>query len=361
MKITQTIRNKIHLYGRSLLCSGLLVFCASCTDWVYDDRSGCDNGIYLNFRYDYNLQRVDMFSDHVGGIAVYVFDAKGNFVTRQAVSNTTGSAPLRSKDYRMHLDLPAGDYRFVALAMQKDVDETQQGKKAKFLITEPTNGKQEDLSVTLEHDADGQVKHKGMPLDTLWHGMSTRVITVSDLYAVSDTLSLMRNTKHINVVLREIDNPEGVDVRDYDFAITDRNLRLLYDNSVDESETAVYTPYATWNTEDRPVGDALQGAGRMAHADFMTSRILYHDRAEEDAVLTVTHRESGKEVIRVNLADMLSRLRNSDELYEYSEQEFLDRGYDYRMTFFLKGDTWEAVDLEISVLSWSKRIQNIIL
>lgn len=31
------------------------------------------------------------------------------------------------------------------------------------------------------------------------------------------------------------------------------------------------------------------------------------------------------------------------------------------MTFFLKGDTWEAVDLEISVLNWSRRIQNVIL
>ena len=93
----------------------------------------------------------------------------------------------------------------------------------------------------------------------------------------------------------------------------------------------------------------------------MTSRILYHDRAEEDAVLTVTHRETGREVIRVNLADMLARLRSADELHACSEQEFLDRGYDYRMTFFLKGDTWEAVDLEISVLNWSRRIQNVIL
>ena len=183
----------------------------------------------------------------------------------------------------------------------------------------------------------------------------------SDLYAVSETLSLVRDTKHIDVVLREIDDPAGVDVADYDFRITDRNLRLRYDNSVDESGPAVYTPYVAWNTEDRTGREAAEGVGRMAHVGFMTSRILYHDRAEEDAVLTVTHRETGREVIRVNLADMLARLRSADELHACSEQEFLDRGYDYRMTFFLKGDTWEAVDLEISVLNWSRRIQNVIL
>lgn len=359
MEINQIIRWRILLYVRLLLYSSMFVFNTSCTDWIYDDRSGCDSGVYLSFRYDYNLQRVDMFADYVGGITVYVFDTDGNFVMKQSEANLPGSAPLRFKDYRMHLDLPAGTYRFGGTCMQKEVEETQVGEKAKFCIADPEAGKMEDLSVELEHAADGRVEHKGLPLDTLWHAMSSRWITTSDLYAVSDTLSLVRDTKHINVVLREIDRPEGVDVADYDFAIIDRNLHLRYDNSVDESETAIYTPYVAWNTEDRPLGDASEGVGRMAHVDFMTSRILYHDRAEDDAILTVTHKETGKDVIRVNLADMLARLRTFAEIYAYSEQEFLDRGYDYRLTFFLKGDTWEAVDLEISVLSWSKRIQNI--
>lgn len=360
MKITQTIRGWMHLYSKSLLCCGLLALSTSCTDWIYDDRSGCDSGVYLSFRYDYNLQRADMFSDHVGGVTVYVFDAEGKFVTKQSESNTSVSSPLQSEDYRMHLDLPAGEYRFVALAMQKDVAATQQGEKAKFRISNPEGGNLEDLSVTLEHASDGKVEHNGLPLDTLWHGMS-RHIKTSDLYAVNDTLSLMRDTKHINIVLREIDDPTEMDVSDYDFTITAHNLRLRHDNSVDESETAIYTPYAVWNTEDRPVGGASSGAGRMAHADFMTSRIIYHDRAEDDAVLTVTHKQSGKEVIRVNLADMLARLRTADELHAYTEQEFLDRGYDYRMTFFLKDGTWKMVDLEISVLNWNKRIQKVSL
>ena len=61
--------------------------------------------------------------------------------------------------------------------------------------------------------------------------------------------------------------------------------------------------------------------------------------------------------LRVNLVDMLSRLRTSADIYRYTPQEFLDRGYEYQLTFFLRGDTWAYVNIEIAVLSWAKRIQ----
>lgn len=89
----------------SLLLAGCLLL-ASCTDWIYEDRTGCEHGVYLSFRYDYNLQRADMFADHVGEVTVYVFDEAGRYVTRQRESNTASSAPLKVKDYRMYIDLP---------------------------------------------------------------------------------------------------------------------------------------------------------------------------------------------------------------------------------------------------------------
>ena len=170
-----------------------------------------------------------------------------------------------------------------------------------------------------------------------------------------DTVSLVRNTKQISVSLREIDEPNSMDVANYEFRIYDKNSRLLWDNSVDESEAVIYTPYMTRNTEDRAIEGGI--IGRMAHADFMTSRLLYHSQAEKDAILSITNKKSGVEVIRVNLPDLLSRLRSAAEIYRYSPQEFLDRGYDYQLTFFLKGDKWKYVNVEISVLSWAKRIQ----
>ncbi len=43
----------------------------------------------------------------------------------------------------------------------------------------------------------------------------------------------------------------------------------------------------------------------------------------------------------------------------YSAQEFLDREYDYKLDFFLQGNQWKYVQLSISILDWSKRIQRV--
>ena len=89
----------------------------------------------------------------------------------------------------------------------------------------------------------------------------------------------------------------------------------------------------------------------------MTSRIIYHNNVADDGILSVVNKKTGVEVIRVDLPDLLSRLRTSEELYAYSEQEFLDRGYDYQLDFFLKGDRLAYVNISISILGWSKRVQ----
>ena len=172
----------------------------------------------------------------------------------------------------------------------------------------------------------------------------------------------MRDTKKINVTLRELDNPATMDVANYDMAIIDHNATLRWDNSVDESQAVVYTPHARWNTYDRTGAtdannDPVGGIGRMAHADFMTSRIIIHDNPADDGVLTIKNRTTGMEVVRVNLPDILSRLRNAEEIHRYSAQEFLDRGYDYQLDFYIKGDRLAYVNISISILGWSKRIQ----
>ena len=341
-----------------VLCGCLLMASGwTACEYIHDDLSPCPCGLNLTFEYDYNLQRADMFADHVGEVTVYVFDDTGAFLFSQSESGET----LREDGYEMHLELSPGKYSYLVSAMQCPYGEATAGEGADFMRTEPQPGEpMTTLSHTLEHGADGLVPHAGMPLDTLWHGMSAEPVEVVLDGITRDTVSLVRNTKQIAVALRELDDPTRIDVDDYDFRILDRNALLRWDNSLDERDAVVYTPYATRNSEDRPTraGDEPQtGVGRMAHADFMTSRLLYHDAAADDAILSVTNRTTGKEVIRVNLADMLSRLRTAADIYRYTPQEFLDRGHDYQLTFFLRGDTWEYVNVEISVLSWSKRIQ----
>lgn len=347
----------------SLLLAGCLLL-VSCTDWIYEDRTGCEHGVYLSFRYDYNLQRADMFADHVGEVTVYVFDEAGRYVTRQSESNTASSAPLKDKDYRMYIDLPAGSYRFIALAGQKS---ESSDARPRFRRNEPIAGDGvESLSVELEHSLPGEggfceVAHNGLPLDTLWHGMNGKPLDVPADRYVYDTLSLVRDTKYVSVSLREAGGGPEMDVTDYDFRIMDSNLLLRHDNSVDHSLAALYTPFATWNTSDSspegtPDGQKEASLGHTtAHADFMTSRLMWQDEGADNARLVVTHRDTQREVINVDLADLLTQLRTSVELQLYGRQEFLDRAYDYSLTFYLVNGKLSSVT--IGVLGWSKRIQ----
>lgn len=331
-----------------------------------DDRDDCPMGLYLKFKYDYNLERADMFKDHVGAVDVFVFDENGKYVTTRSEMNAGTYRPLADPSYLMPMNLSPGKYRFIVLAGQVPYKEQLESGRAHFVRSDfQTGDDMSALNVRLETKNDHGlvvVDHHGLPLDTLWHGIVTEPIEVFAEKPTYHTIPLMRDTKKINVTLRELDDPTQMDIADYDLKITDRNTHLLFDNSLDESQQVVYTPHAVWNTDDRTPatdanGDPVEGVGKIAHADFMTSRILYHEHAAEDGILSVVNRKTGMEVIRVNLPDLLSRLRTSEDIYRYSEQEFLDRGYDFQLDFFLKGDRLAYVNISIGILGWSKRIQ----
>ena len=225
------------------------------------------------------------------------------------------------------------------------------------------SSRMEDLQITLDHnrlyDGVGVINHQGEPLDTIWHSISDQPVEVRQGQYAYHTLSLVRNTKYISVVLRDIDEPAAMDIDDYNLYITGGNIRLNHDNSEDPEIKALCTPFVTWNTQDPDVSNRASTVGNMGHADFMTSRIFAHDNMADDEVLVVEHKETGKRVIEVNLPDLLGRLCNYDELHRYSRQEFLDRGYDYDLSFFLSGGSWVYANVSIGVLGWSKRIQNV--
>lgn len=334
-----------------------LLLVTGCHDMWHQDYSDCPYGVYVKFKYDYNLQRADMFPDHVGQVTLYVFDENGNYVTQQTETNSALSSPLKDPNYVMHVEnLQPGKYQFLALAGQNDYAEQLKTSRAKFVRTELAKGDNiKKLEVNLDHQSRGdydEVENHAMPLDTLWHGKMLESVEVSSSEAAYATIPLVRDTKKINVALRDLDSPQDMDVNDYTMTIEDHNARILWDNSLDESRKVVYTPHATWNTVDETE------QGKIAHADFMTSRILKHDDYKQDGHLLIKSKETGNTVVNVNLPDLLSRLRTSEE-YSYSAQEFLDRAYDYKLQFFIQGGKLKYcyITISVNVLSWSKRIQ----
>ncbi len=356
------------LCRRALWLSAALLT-ASC-DLMHDSPGDCPDGLYVAFKYDYNLERADMFKEHVGAVTLYVYDASDRLVGSYERLARDLTLPFPGSEYRtLHITgLEPGKYRLIALAGQSSYSASIKSGRARFVRggTEPGSFR-DSLKVTLDHSpragGDGyEVVHGGLPLDTLWHGFNDAFVEVSAGKPAYDTLSLVRDTKQIHVALRELDEPSGMDIARYAMAISDRNAVLLWNNEPWERDRVTYTPYAVWNTDDRRQASGgadvpLTGAGRIGHADFMTSRIIYHDRAADDGVLTVTNLETGATVAALDLPDILSRLRNSDDTHRYTPQAFLDRGYDYTLALFLKGGRLDYLTVEIAPLGWSKRVQ----
>ena len=374
-----------------------------------DDRSDCPTGLYVRFIYDYNTQRADMFKDHVGYVTVYVYDESGKKVAEKSIANTPATMPLAKYGYTMHFteeELPSGqNYRLQAVAMQKDWDEAIATPGAKYRRTPVTDAN--SLNITLDHDANTvndvfsaklhPVDNK-VPLDTLWHTLKVmsseptygynipdfpkttkpysiypiedQMVSVKEGYATYATISLIRDTKHLNITLRQIDNPEAINADDYEVTIVDDNATLASDNAVISGDSLLYTPYAQWTTryEDNE-GTSIEGdihpatrssvINRTAHYNLMFNRLMYDKDSEKCAKLHIRNKQSGNIVALINLPSILAEGRIAYEWQNYSPQEYLDREYDYELDFFLlSGDEWKYIDIRIHVLAWALRKQN---
>jgi hypothetical protein len=92
----------------------------------------------------------------------------------------------------------------------------------------------------------------------------------------------------------------------------------------------------------------------------MFNRLCYNSAdPAKGATLCIRKKADKKEVATINLPHILSEGRTAYEIYSYTQQEYLDREYDYRLEFFLRGDRWQYLSITIGVLAWSKRIQRI--
>ena len=234
------------------------------------------------------------------------------------------------------------------------------------------------------------------PLDTLWHTLATyttpadsmpatvypdmltpaktdyrwqrdgsiKSTGVERVHIVKDeptyaTVSLIRDTKHLNISLREIDHPERTSHEEYDVFIVDANGTLdCQNNLINTEDTLVYTPYAQWTTAYD--GEGTIGEQRSAHYDLMFNRLMHSTTPDKNAVLCIRRKSDGKDIALLNLPEVLSEGRTAYEIFSYTPQEYLDREYDYRLELFLKGEEWQQLAylyVCIDVLSWAKRIQ----
>lgn len=360
----------------------------ACKNLIYDYEGNCEDAIELYLKYDYNIQRADMRADHVGYAIVYAVNEKGNIAAVQSVEGED----IHDRNYTMKFNgLQPGRYTFTAVAFQRPYQDIVNSslKGARFRSSLPQQGAPvSDLKIKLDRDvtkteAENVVNAPEFGLDTLWIGqnIAKQGLEILDTEkqrgrVLRDTISLVRDTKYLHLTLHQIEDRSEIKDEDFTVRIMDKNGYYAHDNSLLEDVTLTYPPFAKWTTAmsesgrtydseeeaaKAPVDDPI--VERAAHYNISFGRLMYYaaQTGIDGARLQIVNNESEEVIVDINLAYYLAFGRDAYAVRRYTQQEYLDREYNYMMDFFLQTGKWRYVDIKINIMGWAKRIQNEIL
>lgn len=302
-----------------------------------------DCAVYVQFKYDMNMEFTNSFQHAVNSVTLYAFDKDGKL----AFQKTEEGEILKQDGYRMRLDeishYDKAEYDFIVWAGEPNNES--------FSIPLLTVGKhsKEDLYCQLNRAGGGIVKDD---LEDLFHGQASGVslgrAVASDSEMPEVVIPLVKNTNSIRIVLQQVSG-EPLDVNDFRFTITDKNGKMNYDNTLMEDEQLTYQAWHTGN------GNASMGEGEgraavtelnLAIAELSVARLM----ADENPILTITKAEDGEEVLSIPLIDCCLLYKRA-KYEDLSNQEFFDREDEYNFTFFLdEYDNW--VSSTIIINSW---------
>ena len=318
---------------------------SSCKDGLIFDGEG-DCGIYyrIRFKYDYNIKFADAFANEVNSVALYVFDENGVLVEKIAA---TDKEVLSSETFEIPIEIAPGNYTLMAWGGLMDEEsfdmlaDTQVGKT-----------KREELQVRMhrQYDENGKatVSEDLLPL---FHG--SMPLEVKDLPGTfTETMSLMKNTNVIRILLHEISG-HNIDASKFIFEINDDNGLYDWDNTILDDELITYSAWhqSTGSADVDDTDVKAVTSVSVALAELTIGRM----RAGDSPVLHIKDRETGEDVFRIPVADY-ALLVKGNYRQGMGDQEYLDRQDEYTMTFFLDEGEW--VSSVIYINSWRVVLNN---
>lgn len=315
-------------------------FLFSSCDRLHEDLQPCQQGLRLRFVYDYNMEYANAFPSQVDCLTLLIYDKGGNYIR----SVEAGRPQTADEDWRMTLDLPAGEYNLLAYGGMDCGDSS-------FLFSPaPNTALMQNLEVYLPSEL--ITSPLGTDLHPLFYGqlqVSVPENTPGSEYTDA-TVYMMKDTNDIRVLLA---NESGLptDVNDFVFSITDNNTRFNYENDIISTDNVVYSPWAEGNSEAGILPDGSKSI--VSWAEFSVSRLM----ADSKATLDVVYKDNGKKVLSIPLVNILLLLK-SERYANMQAQEFLDRQSRWNLTFFLTNDgRWAGVQIIIN--DWIVRINDI--
>jgi hypothetical protein len=336
------MNRRVHIFRRLALASAMVVAMwamSSCDDGlnIFDGEGDC--GVYISFKYDYNIKFANAFANEVNSVALYVFD-ENNILIEQ--TTTTDKEALSQEDFEMALQLDPGKYRLLAwggLMNEESFDLLADTKIGETTLQE--------LQVRMhrEQNSDGtaSVREDLLPL---YHG--TMEIDVNDVDgSYRHTMSMMKNTNNIRILLHEMSGHD-VDADKFIFEIKDNNGLYDWDNTLLDDEMITYSAWhQSTGTADVEDGDATRAitSVNVALAELTIGRMM----AGSSPVLYIKSRETGEDVVRIPVADYALLIKGNYRK-NMGDQEYLDRQDEYTMTLFLDEGEW--VSSVIYINSW---------
>lgn len=314
------INGLIHQFTFGMLIVAIWLL-SSCTN-LYEDLPECR--LFVKFKYDYNMLYADAFHTQVDKVELYVFDKDGKYLFKQSEEG----AALVTGSYLMEVELPVGEYQFMAWA----------GAHDSYDITSMTPGSSTitDMKLQLIREESFIIKHE---LEPLWYGEIIKVNFTGTTHQ-TETINLIKDTNKVRFVFQGYrEDSWQVNVNDYDYEIIESNGHLAHDNSLLDDDVLSFHPYIT-----------EQVSPYSAAVELNTMRLM----ANRQTRFVVTEKATGKKVFNINLIDYLAMTKLGGNKME--TQEYLDRESEFKIIFFFsEAESWLAVQVQIG--DWIWRIQ----
>lgn len=323
------------------VCMMSALLFTSC-DAIYEDLDPCPEGVELRFIYEYNMEFYNTFPAQVTCLTVLVYDAQGQYVTTRTV---TDENKLSDENWRMTIDIPAGDYKIIAYGGMACDD-------ASFEFN-PQPGVGVDMqSVGVNLIPSLLTEPKGNLLHPLFYGALDVTVVGDTPEYTAGTVKMMKDTNDFRIVLQ---NNNGLALKgsDFTFTITDANTSFDWKNDLIPTEPVTYW---AWYTGEGYTGLTDEEYDwTTACAEISTSRLM----ANSTARLIIKRADNGREVFSIPLIRFLLMLKSEDPKFKnMGPQEFLDRESRWRMVFFLD-DSEGWLKAKIVINDWTVRLNDI--
>ena len=312
----------------SILC---ILLITSCT-WVEDDVDNCPYGFWLNLHYTYNILDVEAAPEYISEVAVYVYDADGNYVSRLDVPQSV----LKANGHRVRVEgLPEGDYQFVVWS----------GIGNSTYAVSGDRGALNQFRLSL---AQPELKVASC-LPDLYYG-KLQTVHYDDSYVLHDVY-MMKNTNQLACLVVPMSDDATLSPDDYDMKVVTANSVMDAHNMLVSDNEMTYEPFVRNSVtfEDAEYGE-LNGVS----FNISTLRLM----EDKDCRLILEKKDSGETIFNISFPEYIGMIGT---LYtnlgrQLTVQEYLDRQDFYTIVFFLSSDLNQLVQLQVN--SWRLRAKN---